>query len=53
MFGAASSFPQSAKIVEQLHLTEIVHSQAAPVFGSASGLKTAFAAASILVAQQL
>ena len=41
------------RAVEQCHLTEVLHRQAAPVIGCARGLETAFAVAAVLVAQHL
>src|SRR5712691_12677942 len=41
------------RAVEQLHLTEILYCEATPVIRSTGGLETAFAVASVLVAQHL
>ena len=41
------------RAIEQLYLTEILYCQAAPVIGCTGVLETAFAVASILVAQHL
>ena len=41
------------RAIEQLHLTEILYCEATPVIRSTGGLQTAFAVASVLVAQHL
>ena len=41
------------RAVEQLHLAEILYCQAAPVIRCTRGIETAFAIATILVAQYL
>ena len=39
--------------IEQLHLTEILYCEATPIIRGAGGLETAFAVASVLIAQHL
>ena len=41
------------RAIEQLHVTEILYCEATPVIRSTDGLETAFAVASVLVAQHL
>ena len=52
-FWTASHFCGLPRAVEQLYLAEILYCQAAPVIRCTSGLETAFAVATILVAQHL